>query len=143
MRFLLPFLPHALVVALIAGLIWWIDDNAADRTRDQIAAQAAQAEIRLRADLRTFEGRLGDKIALNGAQVSGQISDLGALHRTIIQPTLIKELSRETRMSDPAAGITDGVRKELNRALAAVACAPRPDGGIRCTLPERITAAEQ
>lgn len=136
-------LPHGIALAALLGAILWIDRNAATRTRAQIETARIMSENQLRAELRRSEQRLAGSIGAIGTRVTGQIDALDARHATIIQPTLIRELTRETRFSDPAAGITDGVRAELNRALAAVACAPRPAGGLVCTLPDAAAAGAQ
>jgi hypothetical protein len=142
-RFLLPLLPHALVIGVIAGVVWWIDDNAADRTRSEIESQLAKAKIDHLKDLRESEQRLVNVLNKNAVQVSAQLNDLDTRHRTIIQPTLIKELTRETRLSDPAAGITDGVREQLNRSLPPVSCTSTAGGGIRCALPDAQPAPHE
>jgi len=140
---LLPFLPHLLVALAVVGVIWWIDSSAAERTRDEIETARVRAENQLRSDLRQTEQRLAGTIQQIAAQVGAQISTLETRHETIIKPTLVRELTRETRLSDPSAGITDGVRAQLNRSLPPVACATRPDGGISCALPDAGPAGDE
>lgn len=137
------FLPHGLLLLAILGAIWWIDDAAADRTRRQIETARVKTEIQLRSDLRRTEQRLASGIHDIGAQVDAQIATLETRHQTIIKPTLVRELTRETRFSDPAAGISDGVRAQLNRSLPPIACAPIAGGGIRCALPDAGAADDE
>jgi len=140
---LLRFLPHiAIVLAVLAGVAW-IDHNAAARTRDQIESASIKIENKVRSDLRQSEQRLAGGIGGVDKTVRDQVGSIGAVHTTIIQPTLTKELSRETRFSDPNVGISDGVREQVNRSLATVSCTPRPDGGIVCTLPDSRPVAVQ
>lgn len=131
------------IAGAVAGFIWWIDSNAAERTRGQIEAARMKSQIALRSDLRQSEQRLAGTIHQIAAQVGAQIETIESRHQTIIRPTLVRELTRETRLSDPAAGITDGVRAQLNRSLPPVACSARPAGGIRCTLPDARSADDQ
>lgn len=130
-----PLLPHIAAAAAVLGLVWWLDHRGYQRARADIAADAARIESRIRSDLRRSEQRLTDRLAAIDGNVAARIADVDTLHRTVIQPTVVKELTRETRYSDPAAGISDSLRAEINRALAAVACAPAADGGIVCALP--------
>ncbi len=131
-----PFLPHIAALAAILGLLWWLDHRGYQRARSEMAAEAVRIESRLRADLSQSERRLTERLAAIDRGVATRIAGLDRIHRTVIQPTLVKELARETRYSDPALGISDSLRAEVNRALAAVACAPAADGGIVCALPD-------
>lgn len=135
-----PLLPHAVALAAILALLWWLDHRGYQRARTEMAAEAAHVESRLRADLRQSERQLGERIAAIDRHMATRSAALDSLHRTIIAPTVTKELARETRYSDPALGISDGLRAEINRALAAVACTAAADGDIVCTLPNAGTA---
>ena len=126
--------PHIAVVAAIAAIIWWIDDNAADRTREQLAAASAASEIRLRADLRQSEQRLAETLHGIDRSVTDQLAAID-LVGTVIQPTVTREIIRDPRLSDPDAGLTAGLLAAVNRARAAGACSATADGGIECALP--------
>jgi len=131
------------LVGLVIGFIAWIDHNASQRTKDQIETARVMAENQMRSDLRQSEQRLATTIGAIANQVHALDTSLDERSRTIIRPTLVREINRETRLSDPAAGITDGVRQELNRVLPPVACAARADGGIRCTLPDADASGDK
>lgn len=140
---ILRLLPHAIVIAAVLGAILWIDRNAADRTRKDLAAEAQRIEVRLRADLRSTEAKLSTDIGAIGDKVAADSGKVEQLHRTVIQPTIIKEMSHEVRYTDPAAGIPDSVREQINAALTAVACTARVDGGIQCALSNAAGAGQQ
>ena len=126
--------PHMLALCAVIGCLWWIDRNAARRTRAQIEAAQARLESRLRADLRQSEQRLTVSIdALAADYARSQVAI--ARTRAIIQPILTTEIAREPRLSDPAAGLTPGLLAAINRARATGACAATAAGGIRCALP--------
>ncbi len=137
-----PFLPHIAAVAAILSVMWWLDHRGYSRAKEDMAAQAARIENRVRAELRAAETRLTDQMAANDRAVAGQIAAIDAVHRTVIQPTIMRELTREKRFTDPASGIPDSVRGEVNRAIAAVACTATADGGISCPLPAAAPAGE-
>ena len=136
MALIRPLLPHIAAVTAILGVLWWLDHRGYERARADMAGQAARLESRLRVELRESERRLGDRMVAIDRDVSARIAGIDQMHRTVIQPTLVKELNRETRYFDPDRGISDSLRAEVNRALAAVACAPAADGGIVCALPD-------
>jgi hypothetical protein len=140
---LLRFLPHGLVVLAVIGAIWWIDHQAAERTRDQIETAAIKQENKLRDDLRGAEGRLSFQLRTIDQNRADSIARLASLHSTVFQPTIQKELTREVRFTDPSAGLSDGLRASLNAALTAVSCTRRADGGIDCTLPGPAGDPEQ
>lgn len=135
-------LPHAMaVLAVLAGL-WWIDHQAAGRTRMQIEAANARWESQFRAELRGAERALAERIADIDAEV-GRTQGAIEHSRAIVQPTVIREISRETRYSDPALGLSDSLREAVDRARSAVACAAAADGGIICALPAVEAAGGQ
>jgi len=135
--------PHALVIVAVLGAVRWIDHHAAARTRGEIEAARARIEASVRSDLRRSEQRLAITMGALARQVHALDDALAERSRTDIRPMLTRELTRETRLSDPALGISDGVREQLNRAIPPVACAARPDGAIRCAMPDAGAAARQ
>lgn len=135
-------LPHATVVLAVLAALWWIDHQAASRTRAQIETANARLQNQLRADLRDAERTLTERIAGIDAE-TGRAQAAIEHSRMIVQPTIIKELSRETRYSDPALGLSDGLRKAIDRARGAIACTAAADGGIVCTLPAAEAAGGQ
>ncbi len=128
------FGPHLAVIAALAAIIWWIDDKAADRTRREMRAAAAEAAAGLHVQMRQSEQRVA--AAINGIDltVAAQVRAIEAT-RTIIQPTITREIFLDPRLSDPDAGISGGLLDALNSARASFTCSPRPDGGIECALP--------
>jgi hypothetical protein len=139
---LLPWAGGCAAVLVILGAVWWIHhDGYQQATRD---AEARDLKLRteLQADLRGVEQALSKRLAAIDA-VTAETQAGIAQARTIIQPTILKELTRETRYSDPAAGISGGLRAAVDRARAAVACTTSPDGGSVCALPAAEAAPGQ
>jgi hypothetical protein len=129
------FLPHVGLALAIGFAIWWIDDNASDRTRMQLDAAATKIENRIREDLRGVEQRADEREASRGAVLTAKIDAIRTTSRTVIQPTVEKELTREIRYSDPAAGISPVLLEAVNRARALSSCAPTVGNCISVPLP--------
>jgi hypothetical protein len=127
-------LPHLAIALALLGAIWWLDHQGYERARREAEARDLKLRTELQVDLRQVEQALSGQLAAIDA-VTARTSTGIAQTRTILQPTLMKELTREARYADPDAGISDGLRAAIDRARGAVACAPAPDGGIVCTLP--------
>jgi hypothetical protein len=135
----LRFLPMALA---LLGAIWWLDHQGYERARRETEARDLKLRTELQANLRQVEQALSGQLAAFDAATARTHAGI-ARTRTILQPTLMKELTRETRYADPDAGISDGLRAAIDRARGAVACASAPDGGIVCTLPAAEAAQGQ
>jgi hypothetical protein len=140
--FLKPFLPHIGVVLALLGAIWWLDHQGYERATRDAEARDMKLRTALQADLRGVEQALSQKLAAIDADTASARAGIAAA-RTIIQPTIVKELTRETRYSDPAAGLSGGLRAAVDRTRAAVACTARADGGIICALPAAEAAGGQ
>lgn len=131
---LLRFLPHLLVIVAIIGAVWWINDAGYDRAMSDRDAADAKMLSQIRTEQRRSEQRLAIAINAIDAAVASQIAGIDATH-TETRRVIEREIIREPRLSDPAAGLTDGLFDAINRERAAIACAPTPAGGVSCTLP--------
>ncbi|MCW2361604.1 MULTISPECIES: hypothetical protein [Sphingobium] len=135
MSFLIRALPHVLGVSAILGALWWLDNRGYVRGQADAERERMITAVMLTRSARETEQAIGEQINAASARYEQGRSALQAT-RTIIQPTVTKEIIREPRLSDPAAGLTDGLYREVNRARGAVgACASTPAGGIVCPLP--------
>lgn len=105
---------HIAIAAGLAFAVWKIDQNGYERAE----RHAAEREARIVEEVRQMEKRIAEQISEIDSDLAAQTSTIDATERTIIVPTLTKEIARDPRFSDPAAGITDSVRNELNRARA-------------------------
>lgn len=139
---LLRALPHIGLAAALIGAVWWIDHQGYERATRDAERHDLKLRTQLQSDLRALEAALSGKLAAIDAETA---TTRAAIQQTrhIVQPAIVKELTRETRYSDPAAGISDGLRAAIDRARAAVACAAAPDGAIVCALPAAQSAQGQ
>lgn len=141
-KLLTPFLPHIGAALAILGAIWWIDHQGYQRATRDAELRDAKLRSALQADLRAVEQGLTQKLAAIDAGTARTRAGIEAT-RNVVQPAIMREMTREIRFSDPAAGISDGLRAAIDRARAAVACTATPDGGIVCALPATPPAQGQ
>ena len=137
--------PYIGAILLVGGAVWYIDHRGFERAEAEAIARdnerkLMEAELERVLELKVGELETAMQTAINesDARVVNSIDRLNVVNRTIIQPTLVKEIQSETRFSDPAAGITDGMLRELNRARGFSEQRPCPTGSnaVACfTLP--------
>lgn len=145
-----PYIGAALA---LGAAVWYLDHRGYQRAEQESIArenerklQAATFAILIGRQADGIEEAMQTKIGESDAKIVGALSGLDITNRTVIQPTLVKEIRSEERFSDPAAGITDGMRSELNRArgLSRIhSCTTAADGSIECALSPAQPAAGQ
>lgn len=138
-----PFLPHIAIAGLLGLVVWWIDHQGYQRARDDADRRAAKLENVLRSDLRQSEARLAGTIMETAGKTRATIDAIDLRSTTIIKPTITKEIAREARLSDPALGLSDGLRAAVNRALPPVTCGAPAPGRLECSLPDAVPAPQQ
>lgn len=127
--------PYIAAAAALIGAVWYIDHKGYQRAKHE----EELADAKRKADMAEFERLLAIKVkgiedsmqtAINtsDANVLSRMSSIDTVNKTIIQPTLTKEIHSETRFTDPSAGITDGMLRELNRARSFSEQRPCPAG---------------
>ena len=115
---LFRFLPHiAIVLAVLAG-VWYIDNRGYDRAIADRDARDAKARAQWDARIEALSIKLGTDIADIDLTATRTIERIGTIEKTIVQPTIQREIILEKRLSDPAAGITDGLCQAINAARA-------------------------
>lgn len=78
--------------------------------------------------VRRVEKALSDGLGEIDRRAAARLAEIDTDHRTVIQPALTKEIARDPRYSDPAAGVSRGMLDTLNRARnASRPAAARPD----------------
>lgn len=140
---LLRFLPHILIVAVVLGGVAWIDHRGYQRAKADADQRALVAAAIAERKARRLEAALADIVGTLDAQLAERIAAIDVTERTIIQPTIEREIARETRLSDPALGLTDGLRKAINAAIAQTHCTTQIDGSAVCALPAMAAAPDQ
>lgn len=132
---LIRLLPYAAAALALIAAVWYIDHRGYKRAEAEATARDTQRKLDLQEfntmlaeQARRLEGSMQAAINQSDARLVQQLHSLEVTNRTIIQPTLTKEIQREVRFTDPAAGITDIMRQELNRARGFSQQRPCPAG---------------
>lgn len=136
------FLPYlGIVLAVLAG-VWYLQHIGYQRAQRDRDAADAKLRIAIQADLRSFEQNAIAREAKRGNELDARLSTI-AHSAAQGRDRIIKEMTHEIRFTDPALGIPDSVRAEINRALTASACSAAADGSIRCAVRDGDGAGEQ
>ncbi|MBB5684279.1 hypothetical protein [Sphingobium boeckii] len=127
--------PHLAIAAAVLFGVWWIYSSGAAAAERKAAHRQLVGEVLEQKRLRRIESAFADGLAKVDQALAARIAAIDVTERTIIQPKIEREIIRESRLSDPAAGLTDGLRAAINAARWQSTCAPGPDGGLVCALP--------
>jgi len=131
---LIRFAPHGLAALAVIGALWWIDHRGYRRAMAERDMRDARLLATIRTDLRRSEQALAAAIADAAAGYERRRAALDA-QRATLQPILMREIASESRLADPALGLTPGLLDAVNRARAAGACAAPAPGGAPCPVP--------
>ena len=104
---------------LVLGAIWKIDQNGYNRAKDlaekaELERQASERRINAK-----IEAKAAEIVAGIDAQVSDRLGEIDVQERTIVMPTIQREIRSDPRFSNPDAGITVGMFDAINSALSA------------------------
>lgn len=134
-KLFLKVAPYAGAVLLALGVAWYLDHKGYKRAEAEFV-QREEERKKLLADFKALmgkkvkdlEGSMQTAINESDGRVVTALGELDVTNKTIIQPTLMKEIQSETRFTDPTTGITDGMRNSLNRARGFSRQRPCPSG---------------
>lgn len=111
--------------AAVIFAVYKIDQNGYER-----AERAAQKrEQAIQEQVANMEKRLIEQIGALDAALAGQVSQIDVTERTIVIPTITKEVASDPRFSDPTLGITRGMLDSINGARSLSSGAPVVDSG--------------
>lgn len=136
----LKLLPYVGAVVLVGGAVWYIDHRGYERAEAEATAREterqllqAQLEIKFQKMVNDSETRMAAKIIESDQRITEQLGNIDQVNRTVVQPTLIREIQSEARFSDPNAGISDGMRSAINtaRGLSERPC-PAGSNAVAC-----------
>lgn len=126
------FIGLGLVLALIAAL-YGVYQKGHRAGEDETKAATAELQSIVNREVRASERRMADLINQRDVKLAQKIDEIDVTNQTVVQPRLEREIRSEIRFSDPASGITDGMREALNSARR-LSCTPAPDGAVTCPL---------
>jgi hypothetical protein len=123
---LLRFLPHIGIALALGFAIWWIYDSGADAAE----AKAERRELTQAILIARMEKRLSSQITEGLANIdsnaAARLSSIDVTEKTVVMPTIQREIVREKRLSDPSAGLTPSLLDAINKARNASADNPQP-----------------
>ena len=126
MALLIRFLPHIAIALAVIGAVWFLDRQGYQRaTRDRAASDAALV-AKITAKMGEIDARNAERLA-----------NIDTTERTIVQPIITRELTREARYSDARCAVTSGVRSALDAAVAATGTASADRDAVPTVAPAR------
>jgi hypothetical protein len=149
---LIKALPYIGAVLLVGLAVWYIDHKGYQRAEEKAKLEQAEND-KFRLEVKGYinqrvkdvEVGLQSIVSKNDENLHRRLSELDTENKTIVQPTLIREINNDPRFSNPDLGITDGMLKAINQARSSSAgtCASTADGGVSCNLSPSPAAAGQ
>jgi hypothetical protein len=120
---LLKLLPYGVASLALGGAVWYIDHQGYKRAQSYYDLAQAREDLRARTEQLAMERKVNDLgnqlkaiVSQHDEALLGRLTNIDSVEKTIIQPTLTKEIYRDPRFTNPDLGISDGMRLELNRA---------------------------
>lgn len=133
-----------LFIGAILGGVWFIYSKGAEAAEDKAEARAAKQEIAIAKQvgeaIDKLQTDLEAKLDTDFDNLDTRIGEIDATTKTIIRPTLIREIQNDAKLADPNFTLPDGVRNALNKARAESACPERATGGDCATLSRPVSA---
>lgn len=116
---LIRYLPHIVVALAIIAAVVWIDQRGYERAQADQAAQERRVTAAITKAVDDID-----------AKTAARLASIDTTQRTIVQPTITREIASDPRFSDPAAGITPDMLRAINRARAASGSASASEGAV-------------
>lgn len=114
------------ILAALAFGVWYIDHRGYERAEAYYKKEEAAAQARAVALARQLEQAMTTKLNELDTRTAERLSAIDIEERTVVMPTITREIRNDPRLSDPARGVSDGVRNALNSARSASARPPTP-----------------
>lgn len=120
---LIRFLPYGAAVLALVAAVWYIDHRGYQRAQHQAEEREKDRKLQLAATailinkaLDNTENRMQGIVNQSDRSLTDKINGIDTVNKTIIQPTLIKEIANDPRFTNPDLGITDGMLDSINSA---------------------------
>lgn len=137
---LIRIAPYAAAAVALGGAVWYIDHRGFERAEAEATArdnaerlQEQRLVILIGTLTSQSEQRLQTLLNNQNTQLTQALGQIETTSRTVVQPTLVREIASDPRFSDVDRGITDGMLGAINTSRALSQC-PNPAGtvGIDC-----------
>lgn len=139
---ILRLLPYIAGVGLILAAIWYLDHRGYQRAQKDAEFERMATAIMIGKYVGKLEAEIRETISGIDRNLAARIDNIDLVQRTIIQPTIEREIRNDPRFSDNSLGITDVMRRAINRAIEQSACPTRINGGDCVALPAPAQAGK-
>lgn len=132
--------PYVGAVLALGAAVWYIDHRGFKRAEAEAAArenaerlQEQRLVILIKTMTSESERRMQSFVDTQNTQLAQALGQIETTSRTVVQPTLVREIANDSRFSDADRGITDGMLGAINTSRALSQC-PNPAGtvGVDC-----------
>lgn len=142
-QILLRLLPYGLAALALLGAVLWIDHQGYSRAKHDAERQNLVTALIVKKLVDKSEQRMIEAVSRADTSAGDTIRQIETVNRTIIQPTITREIQNAPRLSDPALGITDVLRLAINQVLALGPDPTDPAGSVTIELPEGQPAPDE
>lgn len=140
---LLRFLPHIAIVLAVLGGVAWIDHKGYQRAKKDAEFERMVQAHQIQIAVNRINTKTADTIALADLNATSTVREVQTFNRTVVQPTLIREIQNAPQLADPDRGITDGLLKLINSALDLGPDTATASGSVSIALPESGPAPDE
>lgn len=120
---LLKLLPYGAAVLGLAFAVWFIDHRGYERAEAQNKAleqkldlQAAKTDLTLNGEVEDVQNTLTASMNKLGGDLGNRIDSIDATNKTIIQPTITKEIAGAPILTSTTCALPDGLWGSINQA---------------------------
>lgn len=120
---LIRLLPYGAAALALIAAVWYIDHRGFKRAEHQAEEREKDRQLQLAATailinkaLDNTQGQMQEIVNSSDRSLADTLRGIDMVNRTIIQPTLVKEIASDPRFTDPAVGITRGMFDSINAA---------------------------
>jgi hypothetical protein len=143
----IKYAPYGILAVLLVVGLWFVDHNGYKRaqTQDQLQTERdnnlrLQVKNWMQQQVSIFEREMQIKVNESDQKLAERIDAINVEERTIVQPTIQREIRNDPRLSDPSLGLSDSLWGALNvsRERGSHPCITLADGSATCSLSEDV-----
>jgi hypothetical protein len=117
----IKYAPYGILAVLLVVGLWFVDHNGYKRaqTQDQLQTERdnnlrLQVKNWMQQQVSIFEREMQIKVNESDQKLAERIDAINVEERTIVQPTIQREIRNDPRLSDPNLGLSDSLWGALN-----------------------------
>jgi hypothetical protein len=113
---MMRFLPYIGAILAILAAVAYIDHKGYQRAKQAAELERAQDAIVALNLQRTITAGLAVAVSKVDTQTAAALGNIDVTSRTIIQPTIRREIVKNSRYSNPESGISQEIMDAINQA---------------------------